>query len=493
MVSMNIASRSDDPWIQEADNEILSEYDKKNMFDVPWMRLSNKEKIKASAIVFLYFLTGGSVLAFVGILFSTTIPIIFSSDHGDFFISVQPTQISPTIFHAEILPNNYENWSKISKVPEYPQARVNVDDIYPWIGPYNIKKYKYAVFLRTDENYNTAHNLTIRFDNPDREPPFGASMYVYTTKPNESIKQLPITIQGIGGDNKIRNCTVYINYESPRDLLLEAANQTNQGNFNKSIELIDDAIDINPGDALAWKNKGAVFEMIQENHSGALFCLNESIKLNPNDKEALNIKGIALSGMNFTNSNNESINYSDKAINIDPLYFWAWDTRGLALNNLGRYEEAIQAYNRAIELNNHYAYIFINKGIAQYNLKECNESIQAYEQAIKLEPLNPDARYNKGLTLLRQNKSNEANEAFDEAIRLNYSNLHKAWYSKGLVFVRMGKYKEAIQAFDKAIQLKTDYAIAWQNKGMALKCLGITTEANESFAKAKELGYSGKF
>lgn len=54
---------------------------------------------------------------------------------------------------------------------------------------------------------------------------------------------------------------------------------------------------------------------------------------------------------NYSKSNKqytEAISYYDKAIEIKPDYFEAWNNRGMALASIEKYAEAINSYNRAI-------------------------------------------------------------------------------------------------------------------------------------------------
>jgi tetratricopeptide (TPR) repeat protein len=47
---------------------------------------------------------------------------------------------------------------------------------------------------------------------------------------------------------------------------------------------------------------------------------------------------------------NESIQFFDKAIAINPNYFSAYQNKGNALRNLKKFEEAIKCYNKIIEI-----------------------------------------------------------------------------------------------------------------------------------------------
>jgi superkiller protein 3 len=54
----------------------------------------------------------------------------------------------------------------------------------------------------------------------------------------------------------------------------------------------------------------------------------------------------------------------DRALQIKPNDYEAWNNRGNALFNLGRYEEAITCYDRAIEIKPDYHLASHNRGTA---------------------------------------------------------------------------------------------------------------------------------
>jgi tetratricopeptide (TPR) repeat protein len=131
-----------------------------------------------------------------------------------------------------------------------------------------------------------------------------------------------------------------------------------------------------------------------------------------------------------------------------------------------------------------------NKGVALKNLGKYDEAIEAFDRAIRLDPNDAPTWSYKGNAFNSQGKYDEAIKAYDEAIRLD-PNYTDAWYNKGSALGRQGKYDEAIKCLDEAIRLDPNRASAWYNKGTALKLLGETSESNAAYAKAKELGYNG--
>lgn len=74
----------------------------------------------------------------------------------------------------------------------------------------------------------------------------------------------------------------------------------------------------------------------------------------------------------------------DAAIARNPKDSTAWDGKGVALNALGRYEEAIEAYHQAIKLDPKNADVWYNKGIAFQDLKKYQDALKAYDRAAEL-------------------------------------------------------------------------------------------------------------
>ena len=146
----------------------------------------------------------------------------------------------------------------------------------------------------------------------------------------------------------------------------------------------------------------------------------------------------------------------DRAIEIDPTDPDFWNVKGLALKDLGKYDQAIECLDRAIEIDaNDKTYVH-NKGIVLENLGKYDDALKYFDKAIEIDP--------KYLS---------------------------AWNYKGIVFETLKKYDEAIGYFDKAkrstrninthgttkvtsLALKKDtmkipkYKYAWQKKGLAL-------------------------
>ncbi|MEI2761479.1 tetratricopeptide repeat protein [Methanothrix soehngenii] len=117
---------------------------------------------------------------------------------------------------------------------------------------------------------------------------------------------------------------------------------------------------------------------------------------------------------------------------IDPQDANAWTIKGIALYDLGKYDEAIQAYDQAIRINPQFAEAWYNKGVALTALGKYDEAIKACDQAISINPQFAEAWYNKGVVLKALGKYDEAIKAFEIRLSALILSLPKPGTTKAL-------------------------------------------------------------
>ena len=153
-----------------------------------------------------------------------------------------------------------------------------------------------------------------------------------------------------------------------------------------------------------------------DRYQDAIKFLNKAIELNPNNFVAYNNRGNAKDELG---KHEEAIKDYDKAIELDPDSSSALDHRGVAKADLGKHEEAIKDYDKAIELDPDYSGTYNNRGIANYDLGKHEEAINDYDKAIKLDPKNAYAYNNRGIAKGALGRHEEALRDFDKALKLN--------------------------------------------------------------------------
>lgn len=89
----------------------------------------------------------------------------------------------------------------------------------------------------------------------------------------------------------------------------------------------------------------------------------------------------------FMENVNESQEYYDNRVALDPTNARAWCIRGMYYNNYyGQYEEAMVSCNRALELDPEYGLAWFVKGIVLTNLNQTDEAALCFENATKYDP-----------------------------------------------------------------------------------------------------------
>ena len=152
---------------------------------------------------------------------------------------------------------------------------------------------------------------------------------------------------------------------------------------------------------------------------------------------------------------------------------------------LKRYDEVLEYLDKAkIESNINEVWVF--RGVALDELGRHEEALDSFNKAIELEPKEWSVRMSYGNTLIKLGRYEEALASFDKVIELKYDNLI-AWIEKGKALSSLERYDEALQSFNKAIELDPKNVLAWCGQSKILINLKRYDEALESINKAIEL------
>jgi hypothetical protein len=88
----------------------------------------------------------------------------------------------------------------------------------------------------------------------------------------------------------------------------------------------------------------------------------------------------------------EAAGLFEKAVQVSPDNFNAWNNLGLALRKIGKNEEAVKAYQRAITINPDFALVYKNLGIVFEQMGRKKEAAHAYLKYAELNRYAADAR-----------------------------------------------------------------------------------------------------
>ncbi len=186
----------------------------------------------------------------------------------------------------------------------------------------------------------------------------------------------------------------------------------NDGSYDTAISLTDEQIRKDSGNAYLWNMKATLY-FENEDTLDAIKSLSRAIDIYPlpeylvalgtvyaevkdpksllvaddllknnkvkSGKDAMFIKGLYYS---YNNDMNKAINYFDSSITMDYTYMPSYREKGIALYNLGRYEDALTVLNRAVTLQNNFdeGYYWMGKCYEKLGKKE--DAIESYQRAL---------------------------------------------------------------------------------------------------------------
>ena len=268
-----------------------------------------------------------------------------------------------------------------------------------------------------------------------------------------------------------------------------------KGEYDSAIADFNQAIQLNPKDAIAFNNRGNAYGK-KGQYDYAIDDFSEAIQLNPKYTEAFNNRGVAYNKQgeyDYTRRYAHVMAVSDlaiadfnQAIQLNPKYAIAFNNRGLAYKDQGEYDRAIADYDRAIQLNPKLALAFYNRGNAYDDKGEYDRAIADYNQAIQLNPQYANAFINRGVAYGKKGEYERAIADFNQAIQLDPKDA-LPFYNRGNAYSDKGEYDRAIADYNQAIQLNPKYAEAFYNRGNAYELKGDKVKAIESYRQALAL------
>jgi len=182
-----------------------------------------------------------------------------------------------------------------------------------------------------------------------------------------------------------------------------------------------------------------------------------------------------------------ALRHFNSAINSDPEFGEAYNSRGLVYFDQGNYDSAITNFNRAIELFPNSATSYSNRGIAYYAIGDDNHALADLETAIQLDPDFAKAYYNRGLIYLARGSLDSAIADFDRAIQYTSEN----WFDFSTRENETEQSKilsEPLIEYSRLSQTYADLPTAYYYRGVAYLAKGDYDQAKIDFEKAIELG-----
>lgn len=140
-----------------------------------------------------------------------------------------------------------------------------------------------------------------------------------------------------------------------------------------------------------------------------------------------------------------------------------YNTAGLVYAEDGNYQKALEYYDKALKSNKNFHAVWTNKGTALGEMGKLEESLKCFDKALRYYPRSPALLNNKGETLQKLGKYSDAMKYIDKGLKVD-PKLPMLWLTKGEIFMDLKRYEEALEYINKALELDPDFEDAKKAK-----------------------------
>jgi tetratricopeptide (TPR) repeat protein len=298
----------------------------------------------------------------------------------------------------------------------------------------------------------------------------------------------------------------------PDKILAEATEHMDAGRSSKALELLDEALQLDPEHAQAWYFKGCILSQEEDyraaipcyassaKHAGelaflplynmgnafqaleqfdkAIECFTLATEVNPEMADAWINRGRLLDD---SGQHEQAIECYDIALKTEPSDVVAWSNRGNSLRALGRWKEAAESYQRAIRLDANDRAALIGLGVCLGRTGDAERGLQFLDRGLALAH-DPHSLGERATLLSALERHDEALACIDQAIAAGAAS-PQAWNNRGEIMAKLKKVDGSLSSFDKALEIDGNYAPAWFGKARVLCNNGRTDEARASIER----------
>jgi Tfp pilus assembly protein PilF len=218
----------------------------------------------------------------------------------------------------------------------------------------------------------------------------------------------------------------------------------NARNFEDAKVAYEKILIINPNHFDANHLLGVIFYETKD-FNKSLDLISKAIEIN--SKIALPYNNLALT-LSELGEQDSAIKSFEIAITLKPDYFEAFYNLGnLLLNKMKAYELAIQSYDQCLKINGNYLQAYLNKGNAYKELNCYELALDSYNHVINIKPDFFDAIYNKGLVLQKMGKHDEARITLERLVHLNPNHIPAKW-ALSLCQLVLGDFENVLKNYE---------------------------------------------
>ena len=181
--------------------------------------------------------------------------------------------------------------------------------------------------------------------------------------------------------------------------------------------------------------------------------VDEVIEMDPSNPEAHFLKGLLM--RDAVGDTTRALEWFQKAIDLDPEYIEALDMCGVMYSALGN-PLALAYFNRLVELQPQNRIALYNRGMFHLGIKDWNRALEDFTSCTRLDPDDIESWFNLGYIHLQLQLYPEARGYFNTALRIQPVN-HRALYARGYCFELLGDINNAESDYREALSYNPNH------------------------------------
>jgi eukaryotic-like serine/threonine-protein kinase len=190
-----------------------------------------------------------------------------------------------------------------------------------------------------------------------------------------------------------------------------------------------------------------------------------------------------------TGKSNEAIAEINQALSLAPNSDEGYRRLGDAYRSSDE-ARAISAYQKAIDINPYYWYNYNALGSAYFRFGKDDKALEAYKKVTEIAPNIPSGYANTGAVYLREGKYDQAIPQFEAALKQD-ANFTVAISGLGNAYLFKKQYVDAARMFEKQVSLNPNDETGTGNLADAYRWSGEKQKADVTYSRAIALAQKG--
>ena len=218
-------------------------------------------------------------------------------------------------------------------------------------------------------------------------------------------------------------------------------------------------------------------------HEEAVQLITEALKINPADAQAQGNLGLAYQRMGNLNLAEHCFK---KSIEIGAKTPTIFNSLGNVLRESGRASEAVQVYESTLKVDGNYPECWTNLSQALVELGEFGRAFQAVSRALQIDPSLAEAHNQMAEVYRNTFKYDLAISAYKKSLEL-CPTLYESMLGLATVYRESEDVDSSLEVLNRLIELEPRHAKAHAALGILKEQIGDTVAAADCFKKAIEL------